>query len=255
MPEVDIGALRAVAERLNPIGLNYAFTGGAVVNLLLDDPDFAPARPTKDVDVIVELVSGGDYSKVETALREAGFLNDVNGPICRWHLGKLIVDIMPTRGERYGLNTQWFAEALETSSILEYAHTELRVVSPLGLLVTKYLTFMERGEGDFFASHDLEDFITVIDGRAEVVSEINEASADFRSYLIQGIRSLMNDDGGCVRQEGATLDRSAGRGAVGPLFRQLPGQAGSFWASSNASNKRAVARLTSAPIAGVERKI
>lgn len=193
MSEVDIGALRAVAEHLEPLGLNYAFTGGAVVNLLLDDPDFAPARPTKDVDVIVELVSGGDYGKVEAALREAGFVNDVDGPICRWHLGKLIVDIMPTIGERYGLNTQWFTEALETSSIIEYAHTKLRVVSPLGLLVTKYLTFTERGKGDYYASHDLEDFITVIDGRAEIVSEVDQAPADFRSYLIQSVRSLMSD--------------------------------------------------------------
>lgn len=66
MPEVDIGALRAVADHLNPLGLKYAFTGGSVVNLLLDDPNFAPARPTKDVDVIVELLSGALRTVFET---------------------------------------------------------------------------------------------------------------------------------------------------------------------------------------------
>lgn len=48
MPQLNIGALQAVADRLNPLGINYAFTGGAVVNLLLNDPDMGPARPTVD---------------------------------------------------------------------------------------------------------------------------------------------------------------------------------------------------------------
>lgn len=221
MPEVDIGALRVVAGHLESLDLNYAFTGGAVVNLLLDDPDFAPARPTKDIDVILELLGGGDYSKVEAALREAGFVNDVEGPICRWHLGKLIVDIMPTAGDRFGLNTQWFAEALETSSIIEYAHAKLRVVSPLGLLVTKYLTFTERGKGDFFASHDLEDFITVIDGRAKIVSEVEEAPADFRCYLIQGIRSLMSNKAFCEALSGHLPADSASQGRLPMLKDKL----------------------------------
>jgi len=53
MPLPNLGALRAVADRLDRLGLNYAFVGGSIVNLLLDHPDFAPARPTDDVDVIL----------------------------------------------------------------------------------------------------------------------------------------------------------------------------------------------------------
>ncbi len=193
MPSLDIGSLRAVAAKLDPLGVNYAFTGGAVVNLLLDDPEMAPARPTKDVDVIVEILSEDSYAGIENALRNSGFKNDIAGPLCRWRLGKLVVDIMPTRGVRYGLNTQWFAEALQTSVTVEYAHTKLRVVSPIGLLATKYLTFTERGNGDFHASHDLEDFITVIDGRDEIVAEVNTSEKDFREYLIHGVRTLMNE--------------------------------------------------------------
>ena len=107
MPEVDIGALRAVASHLDAAGLNYAFTGGSVVNLLLDNPDMSTARPTKDVDVIVELLTGKRYSDVEAVLREAKFSHDDSegAPICRWKLDKLVVDIMPTDGKLIGLNT------------------------------------------------------------------------------------------------------------------------------------------------------
>ncbi|MGJ8641676.1 MAG: hypothetical protein ACSHYA_19965 [Opitutaceae bacterium] len=197
MPALNIGALRAVASKLDPTGLNYAFTGGSIVNLLIDNPEFSPARPTDDVDVIVELISTERYSTIEATLRQHGFEHDMSegAPICRWRLGELIVDIMPTQGEQIGLNTTWFAEVLAQSIQTEYAHTPLRIVSAVGFLVTKYLTFTERGEGDFYASHDLEDLLTVIDGRAAIVEEIDEAPKDLRDYLITGIQSLeMNED-------------------------------------------------------------
>jgi len=73
-----------VADRLDPIGVNYAFTGGAIVNLLLDDPEMGPVRPTDDVDVIVEVASDGDYAGIEESLRNFGFENAMDGPFCRW---------------------------------------------------------------------------------------------------------------------------------------------------------------------------
>lgn len=61
----NLGAMRAVAERLDRVGLPYAFVGGSVVNLLVDHPELIPARPTDDVDVIIDLISGARYSEVE----------------------------------------------------------------------------------------------------------------------------------------------------------------------------------------------
>ena len=196
MPPLNIGALRAVAAKLDPTGLNYAFTGGSIVNLLIDHPEFSPARPTDDVDVIIELLSTERYSDIEATLRQHGFDHDMSAdaPICRCRLGELIVDIMPTQGEQIGLNTTWFTEILTHAIETEYAHTPLKIVSAVGFLVTKYLTFTERGEGDFYASHDLEDFITVMDGRAAIVEEINEAPEALRNYLITNIQSLVEDE-------------------------------------------------------------
>lgn len=77
MPPPNIGALRAVAERLDNLGLHYAFVGGSIVNLLLDDPGFLPARPTDDVDVILEVVTSERYSDLEARLRILGFDHDM----------------------------------------------------------------------------------------------------------------------------------------------------------------------------------
>ena len=90
--------MRAVADRLDRLGLEYAFVGGSIVNLLLDYPELAPVRPTDDVDVIIETVTSQRYSDLEEQLRGTGFSHDVreHAPKCRWLLGDLTVDIMPT---------------------------------------------------------------------------------------------------------------------------------------------------------------
>jgi len=193
MPPPDLGALRAVAGRLDLLGLDYAFVGGQIVNLLLDNPDLGPARPTDDVDVILRVVARMRYSEVEQRIRDAGFDHDMRegAPRCRWILGSITVDIMPTDGAHLGLNTAWFEEALATASEREIAHSRLRLVSPVGFLATKYVAFTDRGRGDHQASPDLEDFVTVIDGRAGIVEEIAAAPAELRAYLVSAVRSLL----------------------------------------------------------------
>lgn len=194
MSQPNLGAMRAVADRLDSLGLEYAFVGGSIVNLLLDDPALSPARPTDDVDVILETVTAQRYSDVEVKLRSLGFDHDMRekAPKCRWVLGNLTVDIMPTEGGFLGLNTAWFKEALATATVREFAHTKLKLISPVAFLATKHVAFADRGGGDYNASHDLEDFITVIDGRENIVAEVNAAPVELHRYVIESIRGLVS---------------------------------------------------------------
>lgn len=193
MPTPNLGALRAVADRLDGLGLSYAFVGGSIVNLLLDDPSFAPARPTDDVDVILGVVTAERYSNLEVRIRALGFEHDMRegAPRCRWVLGRLSVDIMPTEGADLGLNTAWFKEALASATELEFAHTRLKLVSPAAFLATKYVAFIDRGSGDYYASHDLEDFITVVDGRESIVADVDRVAPALRQYLITAVQELL----------------------------------------------------------------
>ena len=78
-----------MADQLDQLKLNYAFVGGSIVNLLLDDPSFLPARPTDDVDVVLEVVMTERYSTLEERIRRLGFEHDTRegAPLCRWVLG------------------------------------------------------------------------------------------------------------------------------------------------------------------------
>jgi hypothetical protein len=192
VPPPNLGALRAVADRLDQVGLNYAFIGGSIVNLLLDDPGLSPARPTDDFDVILGVVTTERYSEVEARIRRLGFEHDTreNAPLCRWVLGNLTVDIMPTVGAQLGLNTAWLKEALATATEQQFENVRLKLVSPVGFLATKYVAFLDRGDNDYYASHDLEDFVTVIDGRENIAAEIDRAPAELRGYVVEALIAL-----------------------------------------------------------------
>lgn len=192
MADAPIAAMKAVADRLDGLGLQYAFLGGSVVGLLLDHPNLSPIRVTDDVDVVIEVVSQPRYAGIEEKLRSLGFDHDMRdgAPRCRWRLGSLTVDIMPADGEFLGLNTVWFREALAAATWHTVTGGRLRVVSAAGFLATKYAAFMDRGDRDFYASHDLEDLIAVIDGRNAIVNDVSSSDTALRAYVSSAIATL-----------------------------------------------------------------
>ena len=89
------------------------------------------------------------------------------------------------------MNTAWFREALATANEQVFAHTRVRLVSPVAFLVIKHVAFLDRGKSDYYASQDMEDFVTVIDGRDGIVAEVDAAPAGLRGYLIGAVRTLV----------------------------------------------------------------
>jgi len=51
--------------------------------------------------------------------------------------------------------------------------------------------FRGRGHRDFQASHDLEDFVAVIEGRDALLKEIAESPRDLQEYLAEAAKSLL----------------------------------------------------------------
>ena len=106
--------MRIVAKKLQPLDTPFAFVGGAVMCLLVDHPELTQFRRTKDVDVVVEIVTYAAFSALEAKLRLADFQHDTSAgaPIVRWVVDGCRVDIMPQDSSSLGMNTRWFPEAL-----------------------------------------------------------------------------------------------------------------------------------------------
>jgi len=65
----------------------------------------------------------------------------------------------------------------------------IKLVSSPYFLATKIEAFTGRGGGDYQASHDLEDIITLLDGRPEIVAEIGAAPRDLKECPSQNKHS------------------------------------------------------------------
>lgn len=67
----------------------------------------------------------------------------------------------------------------------------IRLITSPFFLATKFEAFDSRGNKDYYASHDLEDIVTLLDGRQEVVEEIAACPVEVRSYLTRRFKKLL----------------------------------------------------------------
>ncbi len=192
---INIDDLETVALRLDMLREKCVFTGGAIIGLLLDHPGLVSGRPTKDVDVIVEVRTRIQYDDLEERLRRLGFKHDMSegAPKCRWLVDGIRVDIMPVTDQTGGLSDKWFELAVRTAKKSRAGKTEIWIVTAPCLIATKLEAFKDRGNGDFMGSHDMEDILTVIDGREALVEEITASPADIRQFIADTIAELLTD--------------------------------------------------------------
>jgi predicted nucleotidyltransferase len=194
----NVELIRRVSDALGPLRTEVAFVGGATVGLLLTDETVGSPRPTDDVDVIVEVASTMDYqTRLRDELRRLGFREDTSqgAPLCRWIVDGIKVDVMPTDPNVLGLRTRWFATALREAHFVSIpAGQQIRLITAPCFIATKIEAFDDRGERDYAASADVEDVVTVVDGREEIVEEVAASPSDLRDYVQESVRRWLETD-------------------------------------------------------------
>ena len=190
----NLARIELIAAAWGPLRDQLVFVGGCAAGLLISDPAATPIRATLDVDLVVHVSVLADYHKVEKEFERLGFQRDLSreAPICRWKFRNIEVDLMPTEEGLLGFANRWYPLALETArSMTLPSGTSIRLVSAPVFLGTKFEAFAGRGRGDLLGSHDLEDILSVIAGRTELIDEVAGAPANLRQYLGDQSRALM----------------------------------------------------------------
>jgi hypothetical protein len=194
MPDPNLPLLEDAVHKLAPFLDEIVFVGGITLGLLITDKAAAPIRGTNDVDVIAEIVTYADYIAFSERLREAHFTEDEGEKplISRWHNGDLVVDVLALNEEVLGFTNIWYESALRHASTVTASQ---QAIDPSHcsavFLGTKMEAFRGRGKMDFQASHDLEDFVAVIEGRDTLLQEIAEAPLELRHYLAEAAKMLL----------------------------------------------------------------
>ncbi|MBE9537233.1 MAG: hypothetical protein IMF07_08640 [Proteobacteria bacterium] len=193
---LNLKLLESVIDKLGSLAEEMVFLGGCSTEILITDRAASPIRNTIDVDVIVDLTSMPAYYELSDKLRTLGFSEDMaeGAPLCRWKSGEMLLDVMPVSSKLLGFGNIWYEEALENALLIELpSGRKIRLITAPYFLGTKLEAFKGRGEGDYFASHDLEDIIALIDGRSELVNEVSRSRESLRVYLEDEFSALLKD--------------------------------------------------------------
>ena len=194
MSKHNLELLAEAARLLRPLLGELVFVGGSTTALLINDKAAAEVRPTYDVDAIAEISSYAAYADFSERLRRCGFTEDTRegAPICRWRQKETILDVMPLDAKILGFSNLWYKPALDSAVVHELEPgLHARVVTAVYFCATKLEAFAGRGKNDYQSSHDLEDLMAVVDGRAELVEEISAGAEDVRAYIAAEIRKLL----------------------------------------------------------------
>jgi hypothetical protein len=224
MPHPNLDLLELTAEKLRPLLSEVVFVGGCTTGLLVTDPGAAPVRVTRDVDVIAEILSYADYAVFAERLHSLGFEEDASegAPLCRWRHGSLILDVMPLDASILGFSNRWYPEALRTAVSVSLSDgLVLRVITAPYFLSTKLDAFQGRGGNDYYASHDLEDVITVVDGRAALIDEVTGAPKELRRFISDSFKALLADDRFLEALPGFLLPDEANQARYAMLTKKL----------------------------------
>jgi|SRR6185437_6006166 len=189
--------LLLIADALGDLRDNVVFVGGCTAGLLLTDSAAEGIRVTKDVDAIVEAASLRQYYELESRLPALGFSRDADSDvICRWrHVATgVLFDLMPIDPAILGFSNRWYPEAARTATRERLSdRVEIRRIAAPAFIATKLEAFVSRGRGDFLSSHDLEDILTVVDGRPSIVDELQTASHELRQFVRETIGALLSE--------------------------------------------------------------
>ena len=195
-PLPPIEMIRIVAQGLGDLRSEVAFLGGAILGLLITDSAAREARPTEDVDLVIDVATTIEYNLFEEKLRKLGFENVIEGPICRFRYMGILLDLMPTSDDILGFGNRWYSTALsEAEERVLGEGLVCRVIRAPCFLATKLEAFdspTRENHGDYLASRDFEDIVSVIDGRREIVDEVASAQDTVRTFLKERIGSHLH---------------------------------------------------------------
>lgn len=88
---------------------------------------------------------------------------------------------MPSDASILGFGNRWYDDVLATAMRVDLDGVAVRAATAPAFLATKLIALADRGAGDYRASHDLEDILAVVDGRALVRAELDAAPVALRT--------------------------------------------------------------------------
>ena len=188
-------ATKIIARALGELNERVVYVGGAVVSLYINDPAAEDIRPTKDIDISLEIASIGELEKLRTYLGEKGFVQSHEDQVmCRFMFEGIKVDVMATREVGWAPANPWFAPGFEHRVKIQLEEVEISILPLPYFFATKFTAFYNRGGSDPRASHDFEDIVYLLNHTSNLKDQILESGKDVQGYLKKSFGDILQDD-------------------------------------------------------------
>ncbi len=187
-------ATKKIALALGELNENVVYVGGAVVSLYIDDPSADDVRPTKDIDISLEIATLGELEALRKKLIEKGFFQShEDDVICRFHYSDIKVDIMATKTIGWAPGNPWFEAGFNKSQNINLDGIEIKVLPFPYFLATKFSAFYDRGGKDPRTSHDFEDIVYILNHTSNTDDLIFSSDKKVQLYLKEAFLKILDD--------------------------------------------------------------
>lgn len=186
-------AIKTVSSVLGELNEDVVYVGGAVTALYADDPGAPEVRPTKDIDIVLEIASQQELDELRQKLAERGiyFAQDEN-VICRFKYQNILLDVMATKEVGWAPANPWFKAGFNYPEIRQLDEVKIKIMPVTYFLASKFSAFEDRGR-DPRTSHDFEDIVYILDNRITLVSDIMESEAKVKAFLAEKFKAVLNN--------------------------------------------------------------
>ncbi|MFN2424475.1 MAG: nucleotidyl transferase AbiEii/AbiGii toxin family protein [Cryomorphaceae bacterium] len=189
---INLNAVEKVALALEELNDRVIYVGGAVVSLYVNDEGAEQPRPTKDIDISVQIST---YSQMEVLREKLAAKKIYPAPFAkvlyRYSYEDILIDFIPFEETPLGPTNSWLKPGFKKAYPIKIGNTEIKILPVSLFLATKWEAFKSRGN-DPRTSHDFEDIIYIIDNNIEVVQDIKEAEEDVQIFLKEMSVEILN---------------------------------------------------------------
>jgi hypothetical protein len=186
-------ATRKIAMALGELNEKVVYVGGAVVSLYIDDSSAEDVRPTKDLDITLEIFTLGELEKLRQLLNQKGFFqSSEDNVICRFRFEEIKIDVMATRPIGWAPANPWFEAGIRSTVTIDIDDITIKILSLPYFLATKFAAFSDRGRKDPRTSHDFEDIVYLLNYTSYLKPAVLKADKEVQSYLKQAFLEILD---------------------------------------------------------------
>ena len=188
---INLKVVEKIASALGALNKDMVYVGGAVVSLYITDEGAEQPRPTKDIDISVQIST---YTQMDILREKLAAKKIYPAPtetvIYRYSYEDILIDFIPYEATSLGPTNSWLKPGFVKAYPIKIGDSEIKILPVSLFLATKWEAFKNRGN-DPRMSHDFEDIIYIIDNNLKVVDDVINADEEVQRFLKEMSKEIL----------------------------------------------------------------